>query len=592
MSTPSNNRQMHNDIMAAGSRERPPMLAPGHYAQWSSRFMRYVDTKANKNELRHYIEKGPYILIELVTEAVPAVGDESGQPHRVQEETYVNTTPENRRLIDAEAEAMHMILNEIGDDIYSTMDACFTTRKCGLLLNDCNKESLSTNKIFYKMMNEMVRNKLKADTMQVNVQFLQQLQPEWSRFVTIVKQQQDLDTLSYHTLFDILKQHQNETLTLQILTSTKTSQNPYIILKTHNINQFSCNYQKQRQRDCLNKLHHPLSLLLKKTVNPENGSKTDNDMPRKKLSTHCKVHQNIYKHTKNNHRTSSNTRNKTVDTSPRFGNDIKTGQFGNEMTVTVAGAREKNRKAKRGKYYEYHEEKMMLCNQDSKGVPLSAEQEDWLHDTNDEPDEQESKAHYMYMAMIQEVPTTDSGPTYDVEPLENVHSADNYNVLPLTALLSTESINDTYVVETIDSNVTPDSSYMCDNEGQADQNAKNTKDERVFLASLIANLKLDIDENKKSQKQLKKVNTELEKYKILQTNHKDKEKVELEYAKALGLLEETKRLHNESSKTQSYTTFCVKEENSKLVNQISAHESKISQMLKEKEQMKKDFKER
>nr|GFD08393.1 hypothetical protein [Tanacetum cinerariifolium] len=41
-------------------------------------------------------------------------------------------------------------------------------------------------------------------------QFLQQLQPEWSRFVTIVKQQHKLDEVSYHNLFDILKQYQKE----------------------------------------------------------------------------------------------------------------------------------------------------------------------------------------------------------------------------------------------------------------------------------------------------------------------------------------------------------------------------------------------
>ncbi|GKF44061.1 hypothetical protein Tco_0130613 [Tanacetum coccineum] len=49
--------------------------------------------------------------------------------------------------------------------------------------------------------------------MQVNVQFLQQLQqlqPEWSRFVTVVKQSKEIDTISYYTLFDILKQYQNE----------------------------------------------------------------------------------------------------------------------------------------------------------------------------------------------------------------------------------------------------------------------------------------------------------------------------------------------------------------------------------------------
>ncbi|GKC20516.1 hypothetical protein Tco_1022666 [Tanacetum coccineum] len=64
--------------------------------------------------------------------------------------------------------------------------------------------------IFYKMMNEMIRNNLEVATMEVNVQFLQQLQPEWLRFVTIVKQDQELDKVSYHKLFDILKQSQKE----------------------------------------------------------------------------------------------------------------------------------------------------------------------------------------------------------------------------------------------------------------------------------------------------------------------------------------------------------------------------------------------
>ena len=56
----------------------------------------------------------------------------------------------------------------------------------------------------------MTRNKLVVNKMQVNVQFLQQLQPEWTRFVTIVKQAKDLETESYHVLFDILKQYQGE----------------------------------------------------------------------------------------------------------------------------------------------------------------------------------------------------------------------------------------------------------------------------------------------------------------------------------------------------------------------------------------------
>nr|GFC63387.1 hypothetical protein [Tanacetum cinerariifolium] len=60
------------------------------------------------------------------------------------------------------------------------------------------------------MMNELIRNQCKVTNHQVNVQFLLQLQPEWQRFVTLVKQSQELKTISYHKLYDILKQHQHE----------------------------------------------------------------------------------------------------------------------------------------------------------------------------------------------------------------------------------------------------------------------------------------------------------------------------------------------------------------------------------------------
>ncbi|GKF75949.1 hypothetical protein Tco_0225393, partial [Tanacetum coccineum] len=64
----------------------------------------------------------------------------------------------------------------------------------------------------------------------------------------------------------------------------------------------------------------------------------------------------------------------------------------------------------------YHKEKMLLCKQAEKGVPLLAKQSDWLVDTDEEIDEQELETHYSYMAKIQEVPTVDSGT--DSKPLE------------------------------------------------------------------------------------------------------------------------------------------------------------------------------
>ncbi|GJW86091.1 reverse transcriptase domain-containing protein [Tanacetum coccineum] len=44
-------------------------------------------------------------------------------------------------------------------------------------------------------------------------------------------------------------------------------------------------------------------------------------------------------------------------------------------------------KPKQVKDYAYHKEKMMLCKQEEKGVPLSADQGDWLNGTDEESDE-------------------------------------------------------------------------------------------------------------------------------------------------------------------------------------------------------------
>ncbi|GKC84399.1 hypothetical protein Tco_1140116, partial [Tanacetum coccineum] len=64
---------------------------------------------------------------------------------------------------------------------------------------------------------------------------------------------------------------------------------------------------------------------------------------------------------------------------------------------------------------------MLLCKQEKARIQLSAEQTDWRYDTDDEPDDQELEAHYLYMSQIQEV-TPDaahnSGPIFNAESLQ------------------------------------------------------------------------------------------------------------------------------------------------------------------------------
>nr|GEZ37942.1 hypothetical protein [Tanacetum cinerariifolium] len=152
---------LHNAIMEAGSNDRPPMLAPGNYIQWKSRIKRYIDTKPS-HELIHYCLTNFLYKLAWADKEVP-------------------------------------ISEGIDNDIYSTVGAC---------PNAC--EMWKAIERFYKMMNELIRNQCDVTNHQVNVQFLLQLQLEWKRFVTLVKQSQELKTISYHKLYDILKQHQNE----------------------------------------------------------------------------------------------------------------------------------------------------------------------------------------------------------------------------------------------------------------------------------------------------------------------------------------------------------------------------------------------
>nr|GFA00621.1 hypothetical protein [Tanacetum cinerariifolium] len=74
MSNINNNMQtqtynlLHNAIMEAKSKDRPPMLALGNYIQWKSRIKRYIDTKPNRELIHYCLENPPYELDSLTSQ--------------------------------------------------------------------------------------------------------------------------------------------------------------------------------------------------------------------------------------------------------------------------------------------------------------------------------------------------------------------------------------------------------------------------------------------------------------------------------------------------------------------------------------------
>nr|GEZ80520.1 hypothetical protein [Tanacetum cinerariifolium] len=170
------------DIYAAGSESRPPMLNKENYVPWSSRLLRYAKSRPNKKLIHNSILNGPYVGRMIV---------EPG---------------------DVECD-VNIILLGLPEDIYAAVDSCETAQEIWLrvqqmmkgsdigiqekkvkLFNEWerftfNKEESieSYNHCFLKLMNDLKRNKHFPEKISSNLKFLNNLQPEWSRHVTIIQ---------------------------------------------------------------------------------------------------------------------------------------------------------------------------------------------------------------------------------------------------------------------------------------------------------------------------------------------------------------------------------------------------------------------
>nr|GEW79914.1 retrovirus-related Pol polyprotein from transposon TNT 1-94 [Tanacetum cinerariifolium] len=191
------------DIYAAGFKSRPPMLNKENYVPWSSRLLRYAKSRPNGKLIHNSIINGPYTDDEF--------------------------TEKELKQIEADDQAIQTILLGLPKDIYAAVDSCETAQEIWLRVKQMMKGSdigiqekkakFTSNEgesiesyyhRFLKLMNDLKRNKHFLEKIASNLKFLNNLQPEWSRHVTIVHQTKDLHTADYTQLYDFLKYNQKE----------------------------------------------------------------------------------------------------------------------------------------------------------------------------------------------------------------------------------------------------------------------------------------------------------------------------------------------------------------------------------------------
>ncbi|GJY35666.1 hypothetical protein Tco_0421044 [Tanacetum coccineum] len=198
------------DIYAAGSENRPPMLNKENYVPWSLHLLRYAKSRPNGKLIYNSIINGPY-----VKRMIPKPGDVARTvpvPEMFHEQTDDELTEAEIKQIEHDDQAIQTILLGLPEDIYDAVD-----KKKAKLFNEwerftsTNGESIeSYYHRFSKLMNDFKRNKHFPEKIASNLKFLNNLQPEWSRHVTIVHQTNDLHTSDYTQMYDFLKYNQKE----------------------------------------------------------------------------------------------------------------------------------------------------------------------------------------------------------------------------------------------------------------------------------------------------------------------------------------------------------------------------------------------
>nr|GEX87010.1 retrovirus-related Pol polyprotein from transposon TNT 1-94 [Tanacetum cinerariifolium] len=421
-------------------------------------------------------------------------------------ETYKNVSQDIRDQLNAEAEAGESInVQDLETNLYWEF---------GKFPSQDGESLESYYSRFYKMMNELIRNQCDSH---------------------------ELKTVSYHKLYDILKQHQNEVnenraeriaRTANPLALVAQQQQPVYHPQNHPTHYTQNSSTRSQQAATRNRgkaiVNSPQPFYDQEPSMVAEDDEMSKDKEIDKLMALISLSfKKIYKPTNNNLRTSSNTSRANQDNSPTI--NRSTG-YENQRIGNVAGDRET--KQKRAKDATYHREKMLLCKQEKAGSQLNA----------DEHPEQ------------------------------------------------SESIHDTYPIEQDEHNMIIDSLDMSYDREQIDQNDDDNDltNERKLLASLFEKLKCEIDDSKNRHKFLETSNKNFKKCNDVEYASK----VEIDCAKAKGDLISYKMESQKSFNKYTQTIIDLNQTISKMKKKLFTHQVTISILSQQKEAQIKFYKTR
>ncbi|GJU33878.1 retrovirus-related pol polyprotein from transposon TNT 1-94 [Tanacetum coccineum] len=227
---------MSEDIWYAGSDARPPMLDRTDFESWQQRIRLYCLGKDNGENIMKSITEGPFQMGTFIQTPAEDAEETEGAlqlgPERAR--VFTDLSAEEKERYKADIRATNILLQGIPKDIYTLINHYTDAKDIwdnvkmileGSELTKDDRESQlydeferfcqikgETIHVYYvrfsKLINDMRNIKMTMSRMQLNSKFVNNMLPEWSRFITEVKLNRGLKESNFDQLYAYLKQHE------------------------------------------------------------------------------------------------------------------------------------------------------------------------------------------------------------------------------------------------------------------------------------------------------------------------------------------------------------------------------------------------
>nr|GEW24008.1 hypothetical protein [Tanacetum cinerariifolium] len=556
---------------------------------------------------------------------IPEPGD-TNREVPVNETFHVQTddelTEKELKQIEVDDQAIQTIIIGLPEDIYAAVDSCETAQEIWLRVQQMMKGS------DIGIQEKKAKNKHFPEKIASNLKFLNNLQPKWSRHVTIVHQTKDLQTADYTQLYDFLKYNQKEVDELKAEQLAKT-QDPLALMATSN-NPYTFPVLHQDQPSFnQNYMQQPMP-------NPEDITDPTTTM-NTALALMAKAFKlNYSTPTNNNQRISSNPRNRQIaqpgmnmgqdrqmqmvegngenqfrqygghnvgnmsgyNAVQNVGNQVAQNAIQNPRVqnvgnqnglIGVPGNVNQNLNGNGNLVAAHAEGNATGHNGNQIRIQLQAEEFDLMAAAADLDEIEEVNENCILMANLQQAST--SGTQTDKAPVYDSDGSAEY-----TELL--EPIPESHQVPQNDNNVISEVTSVKQSGEIVEQHPANVEETRALYDSLYHNLVIEVEKVNTVNRKLKETNAELtielarfkNQEKCFEISQEKYDKLERCYQKSVYqeqcLSKKIISLHLSSGKQ----IVTLNEEISDLNKQLSKEKSTVSFLLEEKKKLKSDFK--